>query len=86
MTEEDAKTKFCCGPDGTGTPRAMSYNAVKDRMEPVGHLRMCIGSACMAWRTIRAGTGSMTTTGPYSVVSTIYLEDGGYCGLAGDPR
>lgn len=41
MTEEEAKTKACCGPEGCGTP----VNDGTGRL-----VRMCIASACMGWR------------------------------------
>ena len=40
MTEEEAKTKGCCGPNPAGVYR--------DELDP--HTRYCEGSACMAWR------------------------------------
>ena len=44
VTEEEAKTKRCCGPEGCGGNAEMHG-------WPNGHIvRFCIGSACMAWR------------------------------------
>ena len=40
MTEDEAKTKFCCGPSVAGVYR--------DEFNP--YTRCCAGSACMAWR------------------------------------
>ena len=37
VTEKEAKNKRCCGPDGCGDKPAIGP-------------RLCIGSACMAWR------------------------------------
>ena len=41
MTEEEAKTKRCCGPADCGHYNSKPYPA-----------RWCLGSECMAWRTI----------------------------------
>lgn len=38
MTEGQANETACCGPSGTGQTKAGT------------HLRVCIASACMAWR------------------------------------
>jgi hypothetical protein len=43
LTEDEAKTKRCCGPDGCGAP-VFHVNSG----EFLG--RFCIGSACMAWQ------------------------------------
>ncbi|MGA0604915.1 hypothetical protein ACO2Q0_02860 [Phenylobacterium sp. VNQ135] len=40
MTEDEAKTKACCGPRNNGA------NGADDDI-------LCIGSACMAWREWR---------------------------------
>lgn len=40
MGEDEAKTKFCCGPSVAGVYR--------DELNP--YTRFCAGSACMAWR------------------------------------
>ena len=41
MTEEEAKTKSCCG------PMQAEYGKT--------HVVNCIGSACMAWRWVSVG-------------------------------
>ena len=35
MTEDEARTKRCCGPEGTGIPGDKG--------------RLCVGPECMAW-------------------------------------
>ena len=43
MTEDEATTKWCCGPEHSG-------RVVRNIHDPAGRYdRMCIGSACMAW-------------------------------------
>lgn len=50
VTDEAARGKHCCGPDGCGEPR-------QDIVETYGDLKMvaprgprfCVGSDCMAW-------------------------------------
>jgi len=49
MTENEAKTKHCCGPEGTGSKGPPDNDGTCDRY--------CIGSACMAWRVKRLPDG-----------------------------
>jgi hypothetical protein len=46
FTEAEAKTKTCCGPNGTGATGAAMGTSEQ-------HKRFCLGSACMGWRSIR---------------------------------
>lgn len=81
MTEEEAKTKSCCGP--------MQAEHGKT------HVANCIGSACMAWRWedvpnpeyAKRGGGQHFMQYPPPVLPPMYLksEDAGRCGLAGKP-
>ena len=77
MTEDQAKTKRCCGPEGCG-----DY-IHKDTSQE----RYCIGSQCMAWRsTIDAADA--TTQKEYVELDLLYPGPetiSGYCGLAGKP-
>lgn len=76
MTEDEAKMKTCCGPEGTGY--------ANDQPLPA---RYCIASACMAWRKTgskfkdaRTGhLGDRDLTGHGAWIDT------GFCGLAGSP-
>jgi len=74
VTEEEAKTKRCCGPEGCGVYEGgvplLRTDGRRASLVP-GQPRMCIGSACMAWRWHRLG----------KVVAD--LETTGSCGLAG---
>ncbi len=78
MTEEEAKQKRCCGPEGLGIPYG-SVEVCHDDATPLvfAPIRWCIGSECMAWRTRPAG------------VKSVKHPDGedttGFCGLAGPP-
>jgi hypothetical protein len=88
MTEEEAKTKACCGSymiaaaiatadySRTGAPRPDAINGY------------CIGSACMAWRWETRQTNPVH---PMMAVSMDYqpiyeATDQGFCGLARAPR
>jgi len=75
MTEDEAKTKRCCGPEGCGF--------VGNDKE-----RYCIGSQCMAWRWIKIDRdykfGPADDEGKMKVLSSPITEYG-YCGLAGKP-
>lgn len=91
MTEDEAKTKWCCGP-----PQV----AAQMMGEPVktGPAR-CAGSLCMAWRTTgtsywgiirKDGTRQRVPSGQFVPLEegdeTRELWDFGYCGLAGRPH
>ena len=81
MTEDEAKTKTCCGPDGTGYANDQPFAA-----------RWCLASQCMAWRLTET---SVTVDGVGKIVpdQTAWgpgyrqknIPNGGYCGLAGAP-
>jgi hypothetical protein len=74
VSEEEAKTKRCCGPGGSGERVKLSRD----------HLfadRICISSACMAWKRAvhapdRDEHGMLTGTVTES-------KTHGYCGYAG---
>lgn len=68
MTEDEAKTKMCCGPPSVAASNY--YRAGADCDAPMH----CIGSACMAWRwTLNRDPSTQ------EIVKTH-----GYCGLAGE--
>lgn len=73
MTEDEAKTKFCC--------------AAKD--DPRSMVVMCDGSACMAWRWDYAGTviefDGMITVAQLDRMKRQATPQHGFCGLAGKP-
>lgn len=87
MTEDEAKTKRCCGPSGCGVRHG-------DPTEG----RFCIGSACMAWRETVAlrpvldhmSDGREVQPGETYSVSRVVGHNrhvmGVYCGLAGAPQ
>lgn len=74
MTEDEANQKQCCGPEGCGQHNDRPYPA-----------RWCVGSACMAWRSIPAGHASSRIETPTGFKITINHAETGYCGLAGRP-
>lgn len=58
MTEEQAKTTRCCGPEGCGE--------LQEEGRYLAFTRLCIGSSCMAWRptfVIIWNVGAETTGG-----------------------
>jgi hypothetical protein len=87
MTEDEAKTKVCCGPLGIastialkGAPATAENEAMAERSG------LCLASACMAWRWAgyRAKDGTWvrkTAGGPWKPE----IADG-FCGLAGAPQ
>lgn len=51
VTEQDAKNKRCCGPDGCGdVKRGVTGMRASDE-------RFCIGSECMGWIVTHPGKG-----------------------------
>lgn len=60
MSEQDAKKKRCCGPEGCGKVHKSS-----------GPHRWCIGSLCMAWVWQKDAT--MTTSNGFTGVA--YVDD-----------
>lgn len=86
MTEDEAKTRLCCGPRNRGPSRTED--------EP-----LCIGSACMAWRAVHThytvGHQSPTRPDGDGWMRDLTFPDRwirqntnttGYCGLAGRPE
>lgn len=73
MTEEEAKTTQCCGPEGCGY-----FN---DQPRPA---RWCVASACMAWRETKAAHSAQYQPVGGSLRTVDYPAEG-YCGLAGRP-
>lgn len=72
MTEKEAKTKRCCGPEGAGIWAVEQIQIPNDAVLGYGQqalvkMHYCTGPACMAWRwTVKD-----------------YPAEGGHCGLAG---
>ena len=82
MTEDEAKTKWCCGPPAAAFGSVMG-SLIKNPKDVVPGL-MCQGSVCMAWRwkaervvSIDGMTQQRTErlTGEFSRTE-------GFCGLA----
>lgn len=72
MTEDEAKTKICCGPLHQPEFQKIGEVSISTPM-----LRNCLGSQCMAWRWT-------PQTDPLGR-PTYVRETEGYCGLAGSP-
>lgn len=88
MTEAEAKNVQCCGPEGCGKVRSLEpfYNTFGD-VAVHQIIRVCIASACMAWR--KTGAAKVENRRGQLVDRD---EDGtgrwhydGFCGLAGKP-
>ena len=90
MTEDEAKTKWCCGPlQNLRGMMVLSYiaNGAAHEVEETFPCRgMCIGSECMAWRWHLKGTDpDLIAARQYPDVPEPNEPDGGYCGMAGKP-
>jgi len=72
MTEEEAKTKTCCGP----IPVLMGILVTVHPNERSIPGALCVASQCMAWRVAKVGRVL-----PGDEYATYTTE--GYCGLAG---
>lgn len=89
MTEDEAKTKLCCGPpavaamalyvDGDMTSRRSMGNATG------GALLNCQGALCMAWRPLKRAQAPAVRTSVNPVEDTDWVVIGGFCGLVGKP-
>lgn len=81
MTEDEAKTKICCGPLHQPEFQKIGEIAVSKPMP-----RNCVGSACMAWRW---NEGMALLKGEFPDGTTTEIghkclsEALGHCGLAG---
>jgi hypothetical protein len=94
VTEEEAKTKACCGAPAIASATLLASSHAQ--AEPLPGLKWghCIGAECMAWRTsIRIETrhrdGHVVQPGEVYLrgsVKTHEVADGGFCGLAGGER
>lgn len=98
MTEDEAKTRMCCGPQILAAALVIvAGDPTKVELTP--DAGRCIGSACMAWRRLdqRGTITSKTKLKPFvterpqdyenSPNWTVELHDvQGFCGLAGAPQ
>lgn len=77
LTEDEARNRACCGPEQCG------------KYDPDVSLRLCIGSACMAWRwnssVWNKNTDAWLQPGERHENFEIRLNGFGHCGLAGAP-
>jgi hypothetical protein len=80
MTEDEAKTKWCCSPKVMAD--AVLSKVLDSQRAPVpdGRNGLCIASACMAWRWMAWVEGVAVSYGPGYGDKT-----NGFCGLAGKP-
>lgn len=96
MTEDEAKTKVCCGP-----PHVAWINlaiAAQGNVKDPKKIDLCMASACMAWRLAPARASVKTSgTEPFDTDNPVEYEEAGgwivtryppdgYCGLAGAPQ
>lgn len=82
-TEEEAKSKLCCGPGIICLGVTVAAASVAGRVEKVPPETLhCKGSVCMAWRWIDPLT--LNEQGG-SAAEYSSLDRRGYCGLAGKP-
>lgn len=101
MTEDEARAKTCCGPEGCGHKSSAgswaqyardggTYSehqvAALTQLAIANAPRVCIGSACMAWRRdTRPISGYIAQDGTSVVTQRGPDPEHGYCGLAGRP-
>ena len=88
LTEDEAKTKRCCGPEGCG------YTHTSATSTRAGE-RYCIASACIAWRwgqkrnpDWKPDHSGMMWPSPHPddrPATHIRDTEHGYCGLSGRP-
>jgi hypothetical protein len=82
MTEDEAKTKICCGPVLLATAW-INESEIRAKGNLIGS--NCIGSACMAWRW-EENTDLMPASQNDPLGGPKPPQDwDGYCGLAGKP-
>lgn len=79
MTEDEAKTKICCGPL---LPVHVEIKAGIFREDGSVQIGRCIGSQCMAWRwEAKFGVDPNNPANATKLPPT-----DGFCGLAGRPE
>lgn len=101
MTEDEAKTKWCCGP----AMNVMAARIASGKPQVSATEGQCIASNCMAWRwsepkrtvaflaAVQARMQSSAKPNFNKAVAEIWTETGGQfervegdCGLAGEPK
>lgn len=100
MTEDEAKTKACCGPFAGRIPYGSADTALEvsvqgidpDYIAETAARWPCIASACMAWRAVpttaaRVRTDKGETVSPAAAKRFGWtIVQTGFCGLAGAPQ
>jgi len=84
MTEDEAKIKRCCGPEGCGKPDGYDsvHNATSEFLMKVPR-RYCIGSMCMAWQWNQGKDNVRQYVDDNGLLIVESGREGmGYCGLA----
>jgi hypothetical protein len=76
LTEQEAKAKRCCGPEGTGRV---------ERGRDEHPIRCCIASHCMAWRWHVIEEEISRDEWRRTIVEKRGKPEG-FCGLAGVPQ
>ena len=74
MTEDEAKTRWCCGAQAVAAMMSGSKTGA-----------LCIGSACMAWRWSRDAEWQAKAEAEYRRSGRRIVPTDGYCGLASRP-
>lgn len=78
MTEDEAKTKWCCG----GPMQFLAASTLHTGEAVLPDEGKCVASACMAWRWEGRDDGNAIATGRGHIPKH---EADGHCGLAGKP-
>ncbi len=86
MTEDEAKTKDCCGPPADAWARIALHHIEAGWAEFLRDRPKCTASACMAWRVNeRDPTYRAQADREYERTGK-RLDPPGFCGLAGAPQ
>lgn len=84
MTEDEAKTKLCCGPRVMAA--SVSATAPKNTATTaeIEKSFLCCGASCMAWHVKeQIGIGPNGQRRSFDTDGLTRWVDDGYCGLAG---
>lgn len=86
MTEDEAKTKVCCGSPAVAVAIVSTGGAMAGAPIGADANPLCIASACMAWRWDLAGAHRIEADAEFQRTGHHKSPTEGRCGLAGAPQ